>query len=56
MNTISILSWNCRGHNNTIARRNLRLLLMEEEPSILLLQESKCESWDEISPRINLGC
>lgn len=41
------MSWNIRGMNNTIARRNLRNLLRMGLPWVLIIQKTKCETLSE---------
>lgn len=48
MNNISNLSWNFRGINNSISRRNLRSLVSNTRPMLIFLQETKCVVWDSI--------
>lgn len=45
MNSINILSWNIRGINNDISKRNLRELVYANKVDIIRLQESKCVDW-----------
>lgn len=40
---LTLLTWNIRGINNLIARKNLRKLVQKFSPWVLLLQETKCE-------------
>lgn len=47
MDRLSILSWNIRGSNNATARRNLRAMITKHQPTILLLQETKCENLED---------
>lgn len=37
----AILSWNIRGINNSIARRNLRNLISANLPAVIFVQETK---------------
>lgn len=39
----SILSWNIRGINNGIAKRNLRTFFVSQNPGIVFIQETKCQ-------------
>lgn len=41
MNFISLLSWNIRGINNSVAKRNLRDHVVKNKANIICLQESK---------------
>lgn len=42
---ISLISWNIRGVNNHVSKRNLQKLIRESKASFLFLQETKCKSW-----------
>ena len=48
MEGINIVSWNVRGVCNDVARANVRKLIRESRANILLLQETKCSSWNDI--------
>lgn len=48
MENLKLLSWNCRGLNNSVTKRNLQGLLLKAKPHILLLQETKCETEEEL--------
>lgn len=56
MEGVKIVTWNVRGINNNIARRNLGEVKRATKADIICIQESKCDSW-EISMRRfpNLG-
>lgn len=41
---MKLISWNIRGLNNPRKGRLLKNMLMQEKPSILFLQETKCNS------------
>lgn len=54
----SILCWNIRGINNSIAKKNLNGLVNTYRPTIIFLQETKCREitdvlidsiWDSIT-------
>lgn len=47
MESLTMISWNIRGINNSTARRNLQTLLRIHNPIFLFLQESKCASLTE---------
>lgn len=49
MDTFTTLSWNIRGINNSTARRNLQSLLRIHNPVVLLLQETKCGTLEEVT-------
>lgn len=44
MNQVSILSWNIRGINNSVAKRNFKDYIFGKKISIFCLQETKCEN------------
>lgn len=48
MNSIQLLSWNCRGINSDISRRHLKEILRIKQCQVLCLQETKCDSWSPI--------
>jgi len=41
---MKLISWNIRGLNSPRKGRLLKNMLMQEEPNILVLQETKCNS------------
>ena len=45
MNHIRIISWNCRGINNSLTRRKVRQISRSTQANILCLQETKCDNW-----------
>ena len=47
MNSIKVLSWNIRGLNNEVAKRNLRDLVIESKSSIVCVQETKIAEWSQ---------
>lgn len=47
MDSISYVSWNVRGASNDTNRGNIRSLIQESRASLLCLQESKCQVWNE---------
>ena len=47
MNSIKVLSWNIRGLNNEVAKRNLGDLVIESKASIVCVQERKISEWPQ---------
>lgn len=45
MQSIVISSWNVRGLGNDVAKANVRSLIKESKPLVLLIQETKCQDW-----------
>ena len=45
MDSMNIMSWNIRGINNEVARRNLIDLIRASRGDIICLQETKSEEW-----------
>ncbi|KAK1365197.1 hypothetical protein POM88_040758 [Heracleum sosnowskyi] len=43
---IKLLSWNIRGFNNLVARKNVKSTVVRKKVNILCLQETKCSSWN----------
>lgn len=44
----SILCWNIRGINDSIARNNLRNLVKVHRPTIVFIQETKCQNISDV--------
>lgn len=40
----TLLTWNIRGINNTIARKNLRAIARQLNPWVMVIQETKCDT------------
>lgn len=47
MDSINIMSWNIRGINNAVARRNLIELIRDSRGDIICIQETKSEVWTD---------
>lgn len=47
MEELKFLSWNIRGIGNDVAKYNLRRLLGEVNPTVLLIQETKAKKWSD---------
>lgn len=45
MVNLRLLSWNIRGLNNSLSKRNLRELIYKYKVEVICLQETKIESW-----------
>lgn len=43
----SAFTWNIRGINNRVARKNLNVSIQKEKPWVVFIQESKCEDTTE---------
>lgn len=46
MDLLSGLTWNVRGRNNIITRRNIKSLIKDNNINFLCLQETKFQAWD----------
>lgn len=50
---LSFTSWNIRGLNRLIARKNLKKLILESKADVVIIQETKCSTWsDQITDTI----
>lgn len=47
MDELTLLSWNIRGIGNDVARANLKYLIWEIEPLVLMIQETKSKEWSD---------
>lgn len=45
---IIITSWNVRGFNNSISKRNVNRVIKETKANVILLQESKCQDGKDL--------
>lgn len=48
MEQLRIISWNCRGINNSITRRKLRSIIRDTHANFICLQETKCDNWNTL--------
>lgn len=44
MMNLRLISWNIRGLNNSLAKRNLREVVLKHKAEVVCLQETKIES------------
>lgn len=55
MDKLKILTWNIRGINNKIARRNLQDIVRCNKVDIVCVQETKCGDWSDIGSKSPLA-